>query len=91
MRLARIGTISEPGPGTPLGVKMEIGTVFLILDQSLEANRDTLVVIPGGDFMDAFILDSRKDYLAVELYGWSFEPLPWQDNDHLPPFYPALK
>lgn len=67
---------------------MEIGTVFLILDQSLETNRDTLVVIPGGELVDAFILDSRDSHLAIEVDGVPFEARPWQEGDTRPPFHP---
>ena len=88
MRLAYIGTISEPGPGKPPRVKMEIGTVFLILNQSLETNRDTLVVIPGGELVDAFILDSRANHLAIEVNSVPFKARPWQEGDTQPPFHP---
>lgn len=67
---------------------MEIGTVFLILDQSLEANRETLVIIPGGGFVDAFILDSRGGHIAIEVNGMPFEARPWQEGDTQPPFHP---
>jgi hypothetical protein len=67
---------------------MEIGTVFLILDQSLEANRDTLVITPGGELVDAFILDIRGGHLAIEVNGVPFEARPWQEGDTRPPFHP---
>ena len=67
---------------------MDIGTVFLILDQSLEANRETLVIIPGGEFVDAFILDSRSGHIAIEVNGVPFEARPWQEGDARPPFHP---
>lgn len=68
---------------------MEIGSVFLILDQSLEANRETLVLIPGGDFVDAFILDASPDHLAIEVAGVPFEARPWRDGDARPPLHPG--
>lgn len=67
---------------------MDLGTVFLILDQSLEANRDTLVLVRGGDFVDAYILDARSDNLVVEVKGVPFEARPWREGDATPPLHP---
>lgn len=67
---------------------MEIGSVFLVLDNAREPNHETLVLVPGGDLVEAFILDCRPDHLAIEVHGVPFEARPWREGDSRPPFHP---
>ncbi len=67
---------------------MKINAPFLILNQSIEPNRETIIIVPGGELVDAFILDARADYMVIEVMGVPFEARPWMMGDKLHPLYP---
>jgi hypothetical protein len=66
---------------------MDLNAPFLILNQALEVNRPTIIMVPGGEMVDAYILDVRDEHLVIEVLGVPFEARPWREGDKQHPLF----
>ncbi len=72
----------------PVRFRMEIGTVFLTLNASVQKDASELVMLNGGMYVEASIVSLGGDYMTIEVEGARFEARAWRDGDGPWPMHP---
>ncbi len=67
---------------------MEIGTVFLVINASVQPGAVELVMVADSTCIAATIEALSGDYMIIEVEGVRFEAHAWRDGDGPWPMHP---